>query len=247
MRTPSAVELLHVWEIGLAQHPIHFGLALLALAWPETPTPDFARVSIGQRDAALLTLREQLFGTRLNSIARCPQCGEQLELSFQVDQVRAPIPQQAAQPLQVQMDEYTVSFRSPNSGDLLAIAGVDEPAAARQQLLQRCLIAVEQAAQDITDQIRKTMPDLLVAQLLRQIAQADPQGDVQLALACPACQHEWLMTFDILAYLWSEINDWAQRTLREVHLLATAYGWREADILALSAQRRQFYLTMIGK
>jgi hypothetical protein len=53
--------------------------------------------------------------------------------------------------------------------------------------------------------------------------------------------------FDIVPYLWTEINAWAMRLLREIHSLATAYGWREADILAMSAVRRHWYLEMIGR
>jgi hypothetical protein len=34
--------------------------------------------------------------------------------------------------------------------------------------------------------------------------------------------------------------------LREVHTLAWAYGWREADILAMSPARRQFYIELVG-
>jgi hypothetical protein len=79
-----------------------------------------------------------------------------------------------------------------------------------------------------------------------RMAQADPQAEVQLALTCPACQHEWLATFDILSFFWIEINAWALRLLQEVHRLASAYGWRETDILGLSSWRRQFYLEMIG-
>jgi len=54
------------------------------------------------------------------------------------------------------------------------------------------------------------------------------------------------MTFDILTYLWSEIEDWAQRLLLEVHTLALAYGWSERDILAMSPRRRRLYLEMVG-
>jgi hypothetical protein len=35
--------------------------------------------------------------------------------------------------------------------------------------------------------------------------------------------------------------------VREVHRMASAYGWREADILAMSAFRRQRYLELIGE
>jgi hypothetical protein len=34
--------------------------------------------------------------------------------------------------------------------------------------------------------------------------------------------------------------------LTEVHRLAQAYGWREAEILALSEARRHAYLELVG-
>lgn len=76
--------------------------------------------------------------------------------------------------------------------------------------------------------------------------QADPQANVQLNVSCPACSHQWQMTFDILSFFWTEISAWAQRILREVHVLASAYGWHEADVLAMSSMRRQCYLQMVG-
>ncbi len=76
---------------------------------------------------------------------------------------------------------------------------------------------------------------------------ADPQADVQLNLSCPSCNHNWQMVFDIVSFFWSEIHTWAQQMLREVHILASAYGWYEADILVMSPSRRQFYLQMVGR
>jgi hypothetical protein len=78
------------------------------------------------------------------------------------------------------------------------------------------------------------------------MAEIDPQSDMQIALTCPACSQQWSAPFDIVSYLWIEINAWAVRLLHDIHRLATAYGWREADILALSPMRRQFYLELIG-
>jgi len=69
---------------------------------------------------------------------------------------------------------------------------------------------------------------------------------VQLSLTCPACSQSSSAAFDIASFLWTEVEAWARRTLRDVHVLATAYGWREADLLALSPTRRRLYLDMIG-
>jgi predicted DNA-binding transcriptional regulator AlpA len=78
------------------------------------------------------------------------------------------------------------------------------------------------------------------------MAAADPLADIRLGLICPACGHAWQVLFDIVTFFWSEIDAWARRTLREVHALARAYGWREAEILALTARRRQHYLEILA-
>ncbi|HXI74354.1 MAG TPA: hypothetical protein VNG94_02120, partial [Pyrinomonadaceae bacterium] len=80
----------------------------------------------------------------------------------------------------------------------------------------------------------------------KRMAEADPQADLRLDLSCPACGHRWQALFDIDSFFWSEINAWAQRVLTEVHALASAYGWRERDILDLSPRRRQFYLGLVS-
>ena len=64
-------------------------------------------------------------------------------------------------------------------------------------------------------------------------------------MTCPACGRFWQAAFDIASYLWSELDALAQRLLGEVHTLARAYGWREADVLSMSPWRRQFYLEMV--
>jgi hypothetical protein len=94
------------------------------------------------------------------------------------------------------------------------------------------------------DQLAVELPDNVVDALAERMTAADPQAGVQLAVECPACGHSWEADFDIVSFFWSELNAWAQRTLYDVHTLARAYGWREGDILAMSAWRRQCYLEM---
>jgi hypothetical protein len=74
----------------------------------------------------------------------------------------------------------------------------------------------------------------------------DAQANVQLDLHCPACQRGWTAAFDIVAFFWGELDAWAQRLLVEVHKLASAYGWSEADILGMSQVRRNLYLNIVN-
>jgi hypothetical protein len=99
---------------------------------------------------------------------------------------------------------------------------------------------------DDVDQALDTLPADVIEAITTHMAETDPQADVQFDLTCPACGHRWLAAFDVMAFLWNEIDTWARRVLRDVHVLASAYGWSEADILSMGAMRRQAYLDLIG-
>ena len=243
MRALSSSELLSVWERGWAQSPGQQALTLLASACPDVPADALGRLSVGRRDALLLTLRERLFGSLLVGLAVCQNCGQRLELTFGAGEIRATQAEEPAETLSLNADGYRVEFRLPNSHDLVAVSDCPDGPSARGLLLDRCLLRASRNGE-------LTVPDQLPASLVQAVTQrmaaADPQADVSLALACPHCRHQWQAAFDIVSFLWSEINAWAQRILREVHVLASAYGWREADILALSPTRRQLYLELAG-
>ena len=70
----------------------------------------------------------------------------------------------------------------------------------------------------------------------------DPQAEVLMPLTCPNCEHSWHSLFDIVSFFWTELTSQAKQLLQEVHVLARFYGWREADILAMTTVRRRFYL-----
>lgn len=243
MRQIPASELLSLWERIRAEPSVRQALALLGAACPDVSQEALANWSVGRRDSRLLTLRESMFGSRVACVASCPECGECLDLDFRVTDVRAEPKEPPAEILAVEAAAFAVRFRPPNSDDFLAI-GVDlDVAAARSILLSRCVLEIEREGEAwFVDQL----PQIVVEAISARMSESDPQADVQLRLVCPACGHDWLAAFDISSFLSSEIDAWAQRTLREVHALALAYGWREADILALSAQRRCSYLDLIG-
>jgi hypothetical protein len=86
---------------------------------------------------------------------------------------------------------------------------------------------------------------VVISGLAKSMTHCDPLAEVLFNLSCPACQQEWSILFDVLPFLWTEISIQAKRLLLEVHTLARAYGWHEAEILSLSVTRRQFYLEMV--
>lgn len=240
MQPPSAATLLNIWEQGRAQPPVQRALLLLFAACPDEASAVLAGLPIGQRDRRLLQLRELLFGPRLASVADCPRCGERLELGFTVGDITVATDAMPNTEYSIVAGDYTVRFRLPTSLDLLSLTSGDPDP--RQQLLQRCIGVITYQE---TQPAFAATPAAVLDAVVQRMAELDTQADIQLDLTCPACAHKWLATFDILAYLWSELDAWAYRTLQEVHTLAMAYGWREADILALSPWRRQYYLSMV--
>ncbi len=227
----NAAALLSAWEQAASQSKIARALTLLSMAWPERAASEWGLAPIGERDRRLLTLREELFGVELETTATCPKCGDRLEMNFRTSDVRVP-PPAIGDTLFVEIDGQRVEYRLPNSADLLAVSE-DRTSDGRNLLLQRCV------------QSELTLSPDAEGRVIAAMAEADPQADVRIALTCPVCQHDWTASFDIIGYLWGEIDDWARRLLGQIHILATNYGWSESDILALSAWRRQYYIDMI--
>lgn len=243
MHALSTSELLNTWERGLTLSRAQQALLLLTLACPETSPEVLARLSIGQRDRWLLTLREWTFGDQLAGLAICPHCAERVELSFMSDDIRVEAEEKHLDVYSLNSGEYEVQFRLPNSLDLMAVAGSQNVDMARKEIFKRCLLSLQYHGEAQADD---HLPQEMVNRIVQQMAEADPQAEVQLVLTCPTCEHTWRAEFDLVAFFWSEINAWACRVLKDVHVLANAYGWSEADILALSPYRRQCYLEMTG-
>lgn len=239
----TAKDVLDLWERGLVKTPLQRALDLLAAAYPELSPQQLRALPIGQRDLRLMAVREALFGQRLSCLTSCPTCGERLELSLNLTQLRTTPLSDSTGIYSLMTKDFEIQFRLPNSADLSHIADLPDAAKARRSLFERC---VQQASREGIPLLAGELPEEVIQATADRMAEIDPQADMQIALTCPACAQKWSATFDIASYVWTEIHAWAVRLLHEIHRLASAYGWREADILALSPMRRQFYLELIG-
>lgn len=202
-------------------------------------------MTLGRRDARLLQLREAVFGPTFNALASCNSCGEQVELEFPARDVLVESGggEDGPEAFDATVGGHELSLRLPTGEDLAVAADAGSLLAARQTLIRRCVLRA--VCDDEVVGISELSDDL-IAEAASLLGAADPQADVRIDLTCPACGRNWQEEFGILSFFWGEIHGWAARILREVHELARAYGWREADILALSPWRRQAYLEMLS-
>lgn len=242
MHTLEPQALLRVWESGVHASPAMRGLLLMGAALPEVNADGLMHSSIGHRDAWLLSLREALFGSRVECLMPCPACGQRIELDFRVSDIRAP----HAQPqhlCEIVVDDTTLRFRVPTSADLLAIEGERDVQAAERMLLQRLWVGTAIVPHAELSPTRMAEVADVVTQA---IGEADRQAEVLLKLSCPACGEQSEQLFDIADHLWCELDHWARGLLQKVHALACRYGWSEDSILGMSTARRQAYLALIG-
>ena len=244
MRELLAPELLEIWERGSAQSPTERALTLLHAACPDLDPESLASMNIGRRDGLLLSMRETTFGRRIASITNCPDCGEQLELGFDIDDVLlADSISGSEESGMLTVDGHELQFRLPDSRDLMMVAVAGDIDSGTQMLVKRCVLSARSNGQETSvDQL----PAEVIERLEHEMSMLDPQANIQVEIECPSCRRGWTAAFDILAFFWSELDAWAQRLLVEVHKLASAYGWREADILAMSATRRNIYLNIVN-
>jgi hypothetical protein len=236
--TIAAHHLLDAWERALGQ-PGPTRVVPLLTASTGTPAADILCWSIARRDAVLFELREALFGARAEAVQQCPGCEQELEFEVDLRQLRPAPRGDEPTSLEAFVDGHRVRYRPPNTADLEAVAVLDDAVGARDVLLERCIEFVTPGGPESRTSVS--------SEIARRLSESEADAEAWLSLVCPACRHAWQAPFDIAGFLWSEVDDWAWRTLRQVHRLARAYGWTEPDVLSLSPSRRQIYLDLLGE
>lgn len=221
--------LLELWERGRGASAVERALLLLGAADPTLAEGARADCSLARRDADVLALRCRALGPRLQGLAACPCCAEQLE--FEVD--AASLLAASAGSAEDAVSVGGLRFRLPCSRDLLATSSIADEAQAAREVLRRCCL----------DPVAgQSWPDELAEQVEQGLAERAGVADARMHLECAACSHAWEAPFDACAYVWEEFDRRAQILLDDVHRLALCYGWDEQRILALSDARRSAYL-----
>ncbi len=240
MRALTQADFLALWESGRALHPIDQSLLAIDSAIPEAQHDSVADWPIGRRNRALAEMRLACFGPALRGWTSCRQCADKLE--FHLDG-RVLAESQAPAPGETVVVNERV-FRLPTSRDLAQIAAEQDPMAAAILLLKRCRVDGRAAAEDRAAAAADWSEEDIDA-VGEKMALADPLAEIMLHFDCPACGASFDESLDLSAFLWAEIEARATRLLFNVHTLAAAYGWNEAQILSLSSARREFYLEMV--
>lgn len=241
MRRLTSAELVELWERGLEMPPAQRAIALAEVACAGESGPAAMDLPLGDRDRRLMLLHGQLFGPQVSGVDSCGKCGAVLDVTFDLGRLTCGC-DTTATPVTVRFGDEVLHCRVPTTADLVAAAEADG-SDVRGGLLARCVTI---AGADGRERPAAGLPAPAAAEVMSALAAADPLADVRLAVTCGECGHQWDTAFDIAAFLWTEICAAAERLLGDVHVLAAAYGWSEAEVLAVGPRRRQYYLEAVG-
>lgn len=240
--------MLRAWERGDGLSRTGRALALLSVALPRVSRSDLLDLPMGRRDQLLLRCRVDLLGDTLQGSVRCPACGadQAFALDVTADLLSQGVALDAPERADLDLDGRRFTVRVPTGRDVLAVEGLG-PTAAASELLRRSVVPADGGSSPPGDgPVDVGGAPQLSVQALGAIGDAferlDPLAVVPLALGCGECGFQWQPLLEVVEILWAEVEDLAGRLMDEAQTLATAYGWSEADILAMSGRRRRYYL-----
>ena len=231
MTGPTASDLVRRW-LPPATGPAHERVVgLLA----DLDGPAARAVTLGAHHRQLLLLHRDLVGTPLEAVVTCRRCGSDSEFPVPVDEVLAlPAPAPGTH-VALEVAGGPESFRLPTVEDLDATRGLAFDDAVRL-LAERTHVGAAPLPLGAGD----------VDTLAAAWAEADPAAEITVDLDCVGCGSALVASVDPAEFVARDLDRLVGRLVREVHALATAYGWTEDAILALPADRRRRYLELVA-
>jgi hypothetical protein len=189
---------------------------------------------VGARTEAMLRLLALTEGTdRLGVQLNCARtdCGEGFGVELPVERLRSP----DTKPMQIDLPGgRVVQMRRPTGNDLRHwhAGHYADRADAHAELISALRIDGAITPED--------EPALVEA-----IAERDPLVAFSVSCTCPACGAQHDVPIDLEGAVLHRLAARQRSLFREVHLLASCYGWTEREALAVPPHRRARYLALI--
>lgn len=189
-------------------------------------TPEDARTwTVAKRRQGLLAIAVATHGTLRDLTATChaPACGERMDLQVDLTAFNTDWRED-----RVMVPGHSLVLRLPSPGDLTG-SEAEGP-----DLLRNLVVEGDVPANTAW------LDDADTA-----LGEADPLGDLELQATCPECGAPVSHPFALEPFLMAELAGELSRLIDEIHVLAMAYHWSEAEILALPNSRRALYIDRI--
>lgn len=188
-------------------------------------------LTIGERDQLLIKAYQALFGSEIEVFSSCSACSCELELLVDLNELLAADYEVDANS-EIELHGKQLLVEPIRVGDLKQVKRIGY-----EKWIDEKLSQAKIASKLITQEGRN--------EYAARLSELDPQADICLEFECVECQFSWIDPFDIASQLWFRFDATCKRLLAAVHSLASAYGWTETEVLAMSPWRREVYLNMV--
>jgi hypothetical protein len=206
------------------------------------PEEDVWRWTLPRRMQALLAAARASGAARVFALARCPrpECGERTEIELELDSLAlAPGPDSFSW----QGEGSRLTLRLPRGDDQRRWLEAPPPDAPELPLQMATGLVCE--VDGAPREAAWRLPEPWLQGVEDAFAEHDPLTALSIAAACSGCGGELSAEIDLEELLLQELERAQQDLLSDVHTLASAYHWSEAEILGLPAWRRASYLAAL--
>jgi len=211
----------------------------------ESPAGRLDVASLDRRLRSLLHVVRETHDDRLRWTARCTNeaCGHDMDLELGVSRLLS-TPEPAERFSWSPAPGCELELRFPTGLDQIqwrvSAADADEQGVhLRVASSLVCRVNGQPPASDWT------LPPQWLPALDAAFREHDVLTAMDLQVLCPWCGEESALEPDVEGLALSRLAAEQRRVLEEIHQLASAYHWTEADILALPRQRRSFYIARV--
>lgn len=231
-------------ELAALGHPLLLARLLDRLSVAPDGTAGGRRadgLTLAELDRAAAALFVHLYGDEIACHVTCPACGERSEVTFSLAEFAAAVAAEArAEGAAIDglsgPDANGVfslgtraRFRLPSVADLVSASAAGGDAAA--VLRERCLLAASDAA--------------AAREVERAMARVAPLLETEIDAECASCGVASATPFGIAAFLAASVERERPILVREVHVLARAYGWSRAEILRMPRSCRREHVALM--
>lgn len=192
--------------------------------------------TVGTRIAALLhmlAITDVINHLDLLACCKEPSCGERFEFELSLSLLIDLAPETNVVQLKLD-DTRLVSLRHPNGQDLRDWR--------KQNPVSREAAVTIMLNSLVVDGQVTHEDEPIIAEALSTI---DPLVDFSVSCVCPACGFLNEVSVNLEDIVLTRFKRRQFALLREIHELASCYGWTEAEVLAIPPKRRARYLAMV--
>jgi len=239
--------LLDAWDYAAQVPSPARGAVLVYLAGLTGTLDEALDLDVGRCAALALQAHREAFGLGAPVVVGCPTCGDLLEGQWPaLDRIVVNAGADDRDARERVVGQWVV--RAPTTRDLLVAAR--QPDSVREVLLDRCVRACPAAVADGAPgtpagaAVPATPSSYDLAGLDAAAEDLAGVGALVSVASCPGCGETVEAAFDVGAVLWEAVSAAATALLSDVAILARAFGWDEADVVALPDARRHAYLEL---